>query len=259
MCSRRCGVQCCPWPSGLTLTAGRGSTPSWSRAQVVTWYTDQGRATLAERRSQKKRHLRRMCAPSHLRSSLTPQIISSHRRHICASSLFQIFTSSLSPSGLHTLKPHLVFTSSDLHHVVALSYLVIFKISSCSSYYNFTTWYMYVFKTSSPRPRANHRLVSWLDWFFSFRSFFCITFFFLVRVEATGWLFSCGLLCCCSCCGSWLLWLLLLLRQTRLWPVPKGVILAFWKIYLGSKTVQHPVSESRVQSMPGLGFAAVLT
>ena len=83
-------------------------------------------------------HLRRMCAPSHLRSShlRSSYRISSHLRHICASSylrsLFQIFTSSLSPSGRHILKPHLVSTSSDLHHVVALSYLIIFKISSCT-------------------------------------------------------------------------------------------------------------------------------
>ena len=73
-------------------------------------------------------HLRRMCAPSHLRSShlRSSYPISSHLRHICASSyfrsLFQIFTSSLSPSGLHILKPHVVSTSSDLHHVVAPSY-----------------------------------------------------------------------------------------------------------------------------------------
>ena len=77
-------------------------------------------------------HLRRVCAPSHLRSShlRSSYPISSHLHHICASSylrsLFQIFTSSLSPSGLHILKPHLVSTSSDLHHVVALSYLIIF-------------------------------------------------------------------------------------------------------------------------------------
>ena len=28
------------WPSGLRLTASRGLTPPWSRARVVTWYTD---------------------------------------------------------------------------------------------------------------------------------------------------------------------------------------------------------------------------
>ena len=111
-------------------------------------------------------HLRRMCASSHLRSSHLRSSYpkSSHLRHICASSylrsLFQIFTSSLSPSGIHILKPHFVSTSSDLHRVVARSYLIIFKISSCSfHYYKFTTWYMYVFKTSSPRSRANRRLV----------------------------------------------------------------------------------------------------
>ena len=63
---------------------------------------------------------------------LTPQIvvisypISSHLHHICASSYFrflsQIFTSSLSSSGLHILKPHLVFTRSDLHRRVTLSF-----------------------------------------------------------------------------------------------------------------------------------------
>ena len=73
-------------------------------------------------------HLRRVCAPSHLRSShlRSSYPISSHLHHICASSyfrsLFQIFTSSLLPPGLHILKPHVVSTSSDLHHVVALSY-----------------------------------------------------------------------------------------------------------------------------------------
>ena len=75
-------------------------------------------------------HLRRMCAPSHLRSShlRSSYPTSLHLHHICASSylrsLFQIFTSSLSPSGLHILKPHLVSTSSDLHHVsrTVLSY-----------------------------------------------------------------------------------------------------------------------------------------
>ena len=68
---------------------------------------------------------------------LTPQIvvsypISSHLRHICASSylrsLSPIFTSSLSSSGLHILKLHFVFTPPDLHHVVTLSYLIIFNI-----------------------------------------------------------------------------------------------------------------------------------
>ena len=61
---------------------------------------------------------------------LTPQIvisypISSHLHHICASSylrfLSQISTSSLSSSGLHILRPHLVFTRSDLHRRVTLS------------------------------------------------------------------------------------------------------------------------------------------
>ena len=90
-------------------------------------------------------HLRRMCAPSHLRSShlRSSYPISSHLRHICASSylrsLFHIFTSSLSPPGLQILKPHFVSTSSDLHHVVALSYLIIFKTSPCICYYSFTT------------------------------------------------------------------------------------------------------------------------
>ena len=110
-----------------------------------------------------------MRAPSHLRSShlRSSYPISSHLHHICASSdlrsLFQIFTSSLSPSGFHFLKPHLVSASSDLHHVVALSYLIIFKISSCNYYCKFTTWYMCVFKTSSPRSRANRRLVQ-INW-----------------------------------------------------------------------------------------------
>ena len=106
-----------------------------------------------------------MCVPSHLRSShlRSSYPISSHLGHICASSylrsLSQTFTSSLSSSGLHVLKPHLVFSSSDLHHVVTPSYLIIFKISSCNYYRNCTTWYVYVLKTSSPRSRANRRLV----------------------------------------------------------------------------------------------------
>ena len=29
----------CRWPSGLRLTASRGSTPPWSKARVVTWGT----------------------------------------------------------------------------------------------------------------------------------------------------------------------------------------------------------------------------
>ena len=57
------------------------------------------------------------------------------------------------------MRPHLVFTPSDLHHVVTWSFLIIFKISSCNYYHNFPTWYIYVFKTSSPRSRANRRLV----------------------------------------------------------------------------------------------------
>ena len=76
-----------------------------------------------------------IASASHVRTfasqGLTPQIvisypISSHLRHICASSylrfLSQIFTSSLSSSGLHILKPHLVFTRSDLHRRVTLSF-----------------------------------------------------------------------------------------------------------------------------------------
>ena len=72
-------------------------------------------------------HLHQMCAPSHLRSSHLKAlyILFSHLHHICASSflrsLSQIFTSSLSSSGLHILKAHLVFTSADLHHVVSSS------------------------------------------------------------------------------------------------------------------------------------------
>ena len=76
-----------------------------------------------------------IASASHVRTfasqGLTPQIvisypISSHLHHICASSylrfLSQIFTSSLSSSGLHILKPHLVFTRSDLHRRVTLSF-----------------------------------------------------------------------------------------------------------------------------------------
>ena len=68
-----------------------------------------------------------MCAPSHLRAShlRSSYPISSHLHHICASSylrfLSQIFTSSLSSSGSHILRPHLVFTPSGLHRVVTLS------------------------------------------------------------------------------------------------------------------------------------------
>ena len=96
-------------------------------------------------------HLRRMCASSHLRSShlRSSYPISSHLHRVCASSylrsLFQVFASSLSPSGLHILKPHFVSTSSDLHHVVARSYLIIFKISSCSYYYYYYYYYYYCY------------------------------------------------------------------------------------------------------------------
>ena len=70
---------------------------------------------------------------SHLRSSY---LVSSHLRHICSlshlrsSHLRSSYPISLSSSGLHILKPHLVFTILGLHDVVTLSYLIkIFKIS----------------------------------------------------------------------------------------------------------------------------------
>ena len=69
-------------------------------------------------------HIRRS---SHLRSSY---LLSSHLCHICASSY--LGSSYLISSNLHVLKPHhLVFTSSDVHHGITLSYLIIFKISLC--------------------------------------------------------------------------------------------------------------------------------
>ena len=98
-------------------------------------------------------HLRRMRAPSHLRSSdlRSSYPISSHLHHICASSyfrsLFQIFTSSLSPSGLHILKQQVVSTSLDLHHVVALSYhLQDFIMQLLLQFYSLI--YIYIYTSS---------------------------------------------------------------------------------------------------------------
>ena len=71
-----------------------------------------------------------ICAPSHLRSShlRSSYLISSHLHHICASSFLRsyIFTFIVRFSCLETA--YLVFTSSDFHHVVTRSYLIIFKI-----------------------------------------------------------------------------------------------------------------------------------
>ena len=86
-------------------------------------------------------HPHRIFAPSHLRSShlrlfISYIFISAHGRisdlrRICAlSHLRSSYAISLSSSGLHILKPHLVFTILGLHDVVTLSYLIkIFKIS----------------------------------------------------------------------------------------------------------------------------------
>ena len=110
-------------------------------------------------------HLRRICAPSHLRTShlRSSYVISLHLHHICITSashlrifISQIFTSSLSSSDLHIWKPHLVFTSSDLHHVVTLSYLIIFKISLC---YIYNILPLEVF-TSSKRFIFKHHLLA---------------------------------------------------------------------------------------------------
>ena len=103
---------------------------------------------------------------------LTPQIvisypISSHLHHICASSylrfLSQISTSSLSSSGLHILRPHLVFTRSDLHRRVTLSlsyHLQDFIMQLLSQLYNLI--YLRLQNFISPRSRANRRLVGCL-------------------------------------------------------------------------------------------------
>ena len=83
---------------------------------------------------------------------------------MCASSylrfLSQIFTSSLSSSGLHILRPHLVFTRSDLHRRVTLSlsyHLQDFIMQLLSQLYNLI--YLRLQNFISPRSRANRRLV----------------------------------------------------------------------------------------------------
>ena len=114
-----------------------------------------------------------IASASHVRTfasqGLTPQIvisypISSHLHHICASSylrfLSQISTSSLSSSGLDILRPHLVFTRSDLHRRVALSlsyHLQDFIMQLLSQLYNLI--YLRLQNFISPRSRANRRLV----------------------------------------------------------------------------------------------------
>ena len=119
---------------------------------------------------------------------LTPQIvisypISSHLHHICASSylrfLSQIFTSSLSSSGLHILRPHLAFTRSDLHRRVTLSlsyHLQDFIMQLSSQLYNLI--YLRLQNFISPRSRANRRLVSCclLPFCFCFLNPFCLKF-----------------------------------------------------------------------------------
>ena len=133
----------------IVIRAGLNETITFASCVICNW--------LSFLMSSK---LRGMCAPSHLRSShlRSSYPISAQLHHFCASSYLrswsQIFTYALSSSGLHILKPRLVFTSSDLHHVVALSYLIIFKISLCNYYCNFTSWYIYVFKTSFISPRS---------------------------------------------------------------------------------------------------------
>ena len=83
---------------------------------------------------------------------------------MCASSylrfLSQISTSSLSSSGLHILRPHLVFTRSDLHRRVTLSlsyHLQDFIMQLLSQLYNLI--YLRLQNFISPRSRANRRLV----------------------------------------------------------------------------------------------------
>ena len=82
---------------------------------------------------------------------------------MCASSylrfLSQIFTSSLSSSGLHILRPHLVFSRSDLHRRVTLSlsyHLQDFIVQLLSQLYNLI---LRLQNFISPRSRANRRLV----------------------------------------------------------------------------------------------------
>ena len=84
---------------------------------------------------------------------------------MCASSylrfLSQIFTSSLSSSGLQILRPHLVFTRSDLHRRVTLSlsyHLQDFIMQLLSQLDNLI--YLRLQNFISPRSRANRRLVT---------------------------------------------------------------------------------------------------
>ena len=91
---------------------------------------------------------------------------------MCASSylrfLSQISTSSLSSSGLHILRPHLVFTRSDLHRRVTLSlsyHLQDFIMQLLSQLYNLI--YLRLQNFISPRSRANRRLVG--SFFVTFR------------------------------------------------------------------------------------------
>ena len=83
---------------------------------------------------------------------------------MCASSylrfLSQISTSSLSSSGLHILRPHLVFTRSDLHRRVALSlsyHLQDFIMQLLSQLFNLI--FLRLQNFISPRSRANRRLI----------------------------------------------------------------------------------------------------
>ena len=95
---------------------------------------------------------------------------------MCASSylrfLSQISTSSLSSSGLHILRQHLVFTRSDLHRRVTLSlsyHLQDFIMQLLSQLYNLI--YLRLQNFISPRSRANRRLVGWVRTICTFVTF----------------------------------------------------------------------------------------
>ena len=126
-------------------------------------------------------HLRRMCAPSHLRSSRlrSSYPISSHLHHICASSyfrsLFQIFTSSLSPSGLHILKTtsclH-IFGSSSRSRTVLSYHLQDFIMQLFLQVYNL----IYVRLQNFISPLSGQPSSSWYFCFFGVQKIFYYLF-----------------------------------------------------------------------------------
>ena len=110
-----------------------------------------------------------MCAPSHLISSHLRSSYHIPYLRICITSAhLHISDFYLRSLHLHFHLQVFIFWDHILSSHVRIfiveshcPYLIIFKISPWNYYCNFTTWYFYVFKTSSPRSRANRRLVSW--------------------------------------------------------------------------------------------------